>query len=124
MIPLPTSLIDRLASELGDLPLEVLVLIYLDRAGAFLGDEVISGGTRRSHELPYRKLFELTFRRGANRLVLAHNHPSGSASPSDLDVTSTRGLQALGAPMEIEIVDHFIVAANSVFSMRSAGLLR
>jgi DNA repair protein RadC len=55
--------------------------------------------------------------------VLAHNHPSGSAEPSALDIRSTRGLQALAAPMEIRLDDHLIVGAHEVFSMRAAGLV-
>ena len=101
----------------------MLLLVYLDRGGAFLGDEVICGGTRYSHSLPYRGLFERAFNRGAAGLVLAHNHPSGSAEPSELDVRSTLAFQALAAPMEIELVDHLIVGARAIFSMQAAGYL-
>jgi DNA repair protein RadC len=113
----------RLLSGLGTLDEEVLLLIHLDRAGAFLGDELIAGGTAASHGIPYRLLFERTFRRGAAALILVHNHPSGSPEPSEDDITSTRGLQALAVPMQMELIDHLIVGARAVFSMRTAGLL-
>jgi DNA repair protein RadC len=102
---------------------EVLFLVYLDRAGAFLGEELITGGTNCSLGVSYRVLFERAFKRGAARLVLAHNHPSGSAEPSELDIKSTRGLQALAVPMGLELVDHLIVGAREVFSMRAGGLV-
>jgi DNA repair protein RadC len=108
---------------LGALEREVLFVAYLDRAGAFLGDELMTGGTNCSLGINYRALFERAFRRRAARLVLAHNHPSGSAEPSDLDIRSTRGLQALAVPMEVELVDHLIVGGREVFSMRAAGLI-
>lgn len=102
---------------------EALFVAYLDRAGAFLGAELIAGGTSGSVGLPYRRIFERAFKRGAARLVLAHNHPSGCAQPSELDIRSTRGLQALSVPMDLELVDHLIVGAREVFSMRAAGLV-
>lgn len=122
-LPLERRLVDRLGERLGTLAQEALFLAYLDRAGAFLGEELITGGTSCSLGIQYRLLFERAFRRGAARLVLAHNHPSGSAEPSELDIRSTRGLQALAVPMEVELVDHLIVGGREVFSMRAAGLV-
>lgn len=121
--PVSPALISTLVDQLGGLQREVLLLIYTDRAGAFLGDELIPGGTECSHGLPYRRLFERAFSRGARGLLLAHNHPSGTPKPSDLDVVSTRGLQALARPMEMHVIDHLIVGGRMVFSMRDAGLL-
>ena len=123
LLPLNQRFVAAIVRQLGALGQEVLLLVYLDRAGAVLGDELITAGTSCSLGLPYRVLFERAFRRGATRLVLAHNHPSGSAEPSALDIRSTRGLQALAAPMEIRLDDHLIVGAHEVFSMRAAGLV-
>jgi DNA repair protein RadC len=123
LVPLTPTFLSRLAFHFGALDEEVLLLVYLDRSGAFLSDDLIRGGTRGSHGMTYRRLFERAFNRGAAGLLLAHNHPSGSARPSKLDVASTRKLQALAAPMEIELVDHLIVGAREVFSMRAAGLV-
>jgi len=109
--------------HLRDLAREALFLAYVDRAGAFLGDELVTDGTSCSFAIHYRYLFESAFRRGASTLILAHNHPSGSAQPSDLDIASTRGLQALAVPMELRLHDHLIVGAREVFSMRAAGLV-
>ena len=108
---------------MGALEREALFVAYLDRAGAFLGDELMTGGTNCSLGIHYRALFERAFRRRAAQIVLAHNHPSGSAEPSELDIRSTRALQALALPMEVQLVDHLIVGAREVFSMRAAGLV-
>ena len=123
LLPFEQRFFDRVGTLLRALDHEALLLVYLDRAGAFLGDELIAGGTSCSVGIPYRLLFERAFRRRAARLVLAHNHPSGSAEPSELDIRSTRGLQALAVPMEIRLDDHLIVGAQEVFSMRAAGLV-
>lgn len=122
-LPFRPVVFTRLLLSLGPLTREVLLLIHLDRSGAFLGDEMIAGGTAQSFGMPYRQMFEQAFRRGAAGLVVAHNHPSGTARPSAHDIRSTRGLQALAAPMQIELIDHLIVGRAAMFSMRAAGLL-
>jgi DNA repair protein RadC len=108
---------------LRQLEQEALFIGYLDRAGSFLGDELVTGGTSCSIAIQYRLVFEGVFRRRASSLVLAHNHPSGAAEPSELDIVSTRGLQALAVPMEVRLHDHLIVGSREVFSMRAAGLV-
>ena len=79
LLPLDDRFFRSVLAGLSMFENEVLLLVYLGRAGAFLGDELITGGTRRSHAMPYRRLFERAFDRDAAGLVLAHNHPSGSA---------------------------------------------
>lgn len=123
LLPLEKEFFARILEYIGSLEQEVLLFVYLDRAGALIGDELIAGGTRGSHGIGYRGLFEKAFRRGASALVLAHNHPSGSAEPSAQDIASTRALRALMIPMQMALVDHLIVSARAVFSMRAAGLL-
>lgn len=59
----------------------------------------------------------------SNLLVLAHNHPSGSAQPSELDIQQTLRLREFLGPLEIELVDHFIVAMNETFSFRMGMIL-
>lgn len=123
LLPLERAFIARVLRYIGALEEEVLLLVYLDRAGALIGDELIGGGTKCSHGIGYRRLFEKAFKRGAAALVLAHNHPSGSAEPSPQDISSTRALRALALPMQMELVDHLVVGDRAVFSMRAAGLL-
>jgi DNA repair protein RadC len=123
LLPLERDFFTRILGYNGSREEEVLLFIYLDRAGALIGDELIAGGTKCSHSIGYRRLFEKAFRRGAAALVLAHNHPSGSAEPSAQDISSTRALRALAVPMQMQLIDHLIVGARAVFSMRAAGLL-
>ncbi len=59
----------------------------------------------------------------ASGVVLAHNHPSGDATPSSQDERLTRVMQRAGATLGIRIVDHLIVTRDKVTSMREAGLL-
>ena len=59
----------------------------------------------------------------ADTLVLAHNHPFGSAEPSDEDILLTRQVQGM-LDKDIRLIDHVIVGADSVVSMRGRGFFR
>ena len=56
-------------------------------------------------------------------MIIAHNHPSGIAEPSANDCAFTRTLCRLGGALEIQLIDHIILAGPSQFSFREAGLL-
>jgi hypothetical protein len=123
LLPYRPSDIAGLLAPLSLLNEEVLVVVYINARGLHAGEDLLSGGTASSVGTRYRLLFESAFRRGASGIILIHNHPSGSPQPSQHDLASTRSLEALAVPMEIRLVDHLIVGARAVFSMRAAGLL-
>ena len=52
-------------------------------------------------------------------MVLAHNHPSGSAEPSDSDIASTRRLNQFAASLGIALEDHLIIGKDAITSMRA-----
>ena len=62
-------------------------------------------------------------RRNAAALILAHNHPSGVAQPSQADELLTRSLREALALVDIKVLDHFIVAGNQTLSFAERGLL-
>lgn len=59
----------------------------------------------------------------AHFLVMAHNHPSGDATPSRDDILFTRRLARVLDAIGVTLVDHLIVSANATSSFRQAGLL-
>ncbi|MGN6495755.1 MAG: JAB domain-containing protein, partial [Tsuneonella sp.] len=59
----------------------------------------------------------------AGGFLLAHNHPSGDCRPSEEDVAATRHLAAVGAALELELVDHVIVTRHRALSLRAGGYL-
>ena len=61
---------------------------------------------------------------GASTIILAHNHPSGVALPSDADVLVTRRIQEALAPLGIRLADHIIVADDDYVSMAESGFLQ
>ena len=124
LFPYRAENISSLVLPMGGLDREVMLVLYLDEAGRMIAAEVHRDGNSTSFSMGYRVLFKHAFDHHARGLILAHNHPSGSATPSARDVHSTSALEALAAPMEIRLVDHLIVGGRTVFSMRNAGLLR
>jgi DNA repair protein RadC len=123
LLPFNAAAFARRLAPLSSLREEVLYVVYLDAAGLLRGDELLTNRNEQRLTGAYRSLFERAFQCSARSIILAHNHPSGSVVPSHKDIQTTRQLQALGQPMEIELVDHFVVGARSILSMRSAGFI-
>jgi DNA repair protein RadC len=124
--PLKSSdphLLQWLVARFAGLPDECLVALYLDRSGRFLCEETFRSGADACVVIHPRALFRQAMRLDCGGLLLAHNHPSGDARPSELDVEATRRIAAHGRLLEVELVDHLVVGGNSVTSMRRAGLL-
>jgi DNA repair protein RadC len=74
-------------------------------------------------ELPIRLIIADAARHGSKGLILAHNHPSGDASPSAADRRVTRRLALVGEAMDVAILDHLVMAGSDCRSMRQMGLL-
>jgi DNA repair protein RadC len=74
-------------------------------------------------ELPVRTIVADAAHHGSKGLILAHNHPSGDARPSDSDKRITRRLALVGEAMDVAILDHIVLAGGQCSSMRQMGLL-
>lgn len=73
--------------------------------------------------LPLREIIADAVAHGSAGLVLAHNHPSGQATPSAADRALTRRLALVGEAMDITVLDHLVLAGHDCTSMRELGLL-
>ena len=82
------------------------------------------GGRHDAVGLPVRKIIADAARLGSAGVILAHNHPSGDATPSQVDCRATRTLARAGEAMDLAVVDHLIFAAGGECrSFRRMGLL-
>lgn len=102
---------------------ERLQAIFLDDGNRYIRDERVSHGSRDSLSLRLRYLVHRALDLGANALIVAHNHPSGDASPSAADHEATDRLRHLTAQLDIRLVDHCIVARGKVYSMALGKLI-
>ncbi|HEY0113473.1 MAG TPA: JAB domain-containing protein [Allosphingosinicella sp.] len=102
---------------------EVVAAIHLDADLSFLALTVELPGARDGADLPVATLLGRALRIGSQALILAHNHPSGNASPSQEDLRGTRRLAEAAAPLGIRLHDHLIFAGDECVSLRELKLL-
>ena len=100
---------------------ETVYLLCLDAKCKAISCKLVGEGSVNSAGVPIRRIVEMALDEGATSVVLAHNHPSGIAIPSDADrVTTMRLARALSA-VEITLVDHVVVADGDYVSMADSG---
>ena len=102
---------------------EVIYQLCLDRKGKLLACKRLGEGSVASADLDVRRLVENAILTGASAVILAHNHPSGVALPSDGDYTATMRVRAALNAIGIELADHIIVADGDFVSMADRGYL-
>ncbi|WP_118856556.1 JAB domain-containing protein [Sphingomonas mesophila] len=80
-------------------------------------------GAETGATVPLRQILVDAALHGSSGLLLAHNHPSGDATPSAEDCAVTRRLSLVGEAMDLTVVDHLVIAGTDYRSMRAMGLL-
>ncbi len=98
-------------------------MLMLDRSYCLLGRECLQVGTIDHVAIYPREVMATALSYNAASIILAHNHPGGSASPSAADIKTTKVLAQAGKHLGIRITDHIIIGDCSNFSFRQAGLL-
>lgn len=92
-------------------PVEALYAIALNNSNEFLGFIKLSQGTvDRASVYPRELLSFLLIESNATAVILAHNHPGGSARPSKEDITFTNRVSQLLDGLEVRLLDHLIYA--------------
>ena len=103
---------------------ETVLLLCLDAKCKVLCCKEVGEGTVNTAAVPIRRVVEIAMSANATSVVMAHNHTSGVALPTKEDVETTRlAAQALRA-MEIQLIDHIVVAEDDYTSMVLSGLYR
>ena len=103
--------------DMQNLPKEYLRGLYLDAHYQLIHDEVISIGTLTSNIIHPREVFRPALEYSASAVILAHNHPSGVAKPSEADIVITRQIVEAGKILGISLLDHVIVSKNTFESV-------
>lgn len=103
---------------------ETVMLLCLNAKCKVICCKEVSEGSVNSASVPPRKVVELALAANATSVILAHNHPSGIALPSDEDVCTTQRIGRALAAVEIQLVDHIVVADEDFVSMAQSGMYR
>ena len=114
---------DLLSPNLGDLTQEAFWIILLDRRSHVLAIEEIHRGGMAAMVVDPKIIFQRAFERKACSIILSHNHPSGSPSPSMEDIRLTEKIKAGGNYMDIRILDHIIIGEGEYYSFADEGKL-
>ena len=96
---------------------EVVFLLCLDSALQAVHCELLTEGTLVSSNINVRKIAECVIRHNVSRVALAHNHPRGLAVPSNNDIIMTADLRSALSQLQVELVDHIIVAGGDYYSI-------
>ena len=100
---------------------ETVFLLCLDAKCKVLCCKEIGEGSVNTASISVRKVVETALSANATTVVLAHNHPSGIAVPSNEDIQTTRRIAAALSAVEIHLADHIVVAEGDYVSMVQSG---
>jgi DNA repair protein RadC len=84
---------------------------------------LIAQGLRAEVTIDYGRLLRLVVLDNADRVILAHTHPSGQMRVSQPDMVMTQGIQKELKLLRVKVIDHLIIGNNSYISMADLGLL-
>ena len=100
---------------------EMAYLVCLDGKYKVLGCHKLDEGTVNAAEITPRKMVEIVLAHNATAAILAHNHLSGLALPSNADLMSTQQLRAILRSVDVELLDHLIFTDDDMVSLKDSG---
>jgi DNA repair protein RadC len=119
----PAAVRDYLKLTLARLPHEVFVAVFLSAQNRVIAVEELFRGTLTQTSVYPREIVKRALTHNAASVILAHNHPSGEAAPSDADRALTRTLADALALVDVRVLDHFIVAPGAAVSFAEEGMM-
>jgi DNA repair protein RadC len=119
----PRAVRDYLRLILRSKEYEVFCCVFLDAQNRVIAVEELFRGTLTQTSVYPREIIKRALSHNAAALILAHNHPSGVAEPSQADHALTRRLAEALALVDVRVLDHFIVAGASSLSFMESGHL-
>lgn len=119
----PQAIRDYLQLQLGGREHEIFAVLFLDASHRLIVLEEMFRGTLTQTSVYPREVVVRALALNAANVVLAHNHPSGTAQASRADEAITQTLKAALALVDVRVLDHFIVTRTAAVSMAEMGLI-
>jgi DNA repair protein RadC len=119
----PRATREFLRARLRDLDHELFCCLFLDNRHRVICFEEIFRGTIDGASVHPREVVKLALARNAAAVILAHNHPSGVAEPSQADEMITGRLREALSLVDIRVLDHIVVGDGACVSFAERGLL-
>lgn len=111
------------SARLRGFPYEVFACLFLDNRHRVIAFEEMFRGTIDGASVHPREVVKRSLEHNAAALIVAHNHPSGVAEPSQADRILTRRLADAGALVELRLLDHIVVGDGETVSFAERGWL-
>ena len=108
---------------LQDLKHEECWALYLTNSNRIIERLLISKGGLQATVVDHRLIVKRALELLSTRIIILHNHPSGSATPSQADIDITRKIKEATALFDIELLDHIIISSSEHYSFKSNGKL-
>ena len=119
----PQAVRDYLRLTLSRLPHEVFVAVFLTAQNRVIEVEEVFRGTLTQTSVYPREIVKRALAHNAASIIFAHNHPSGEANPSHADRALTKTLAEALALVDVQVLDHFIVAPGASLSFAEQGMM-
>ena len=119
----PGKVKDYLRLQLSALTHEVFVVMFLDAQHRLIRIEEMFRGTLTQTSVYPREVVKRALEWHAGSVILAHNHPSGTAEPSRADEFLTQTLKAALVLIDVRVLDHLVVGQTEVVSLAERGLM-
>ncbi|MCF8226499.1 MAG: DNA repair protein RadC [Bacteroidales bacterium] len=107
----------------GDLEHEEFWILILNRAHKVINTQKISQGGLTGTVIDTRIILKYALDKKATSMIISHNHPSGNLKPSEADISITKKIKEAAEIMDIQLLDHIIIAGREYFSFADQGIL-
>jgi DNA repair protein RadC len=123
LVRTPADAAEPLVDAMGSLEREELRVLLLDTKNVVVATRTVYRGNLAGSSVRVGEVYRDAVRRCAAAVVVAHNHPSGDASPSGEDLRITSELADAGRLLDIELLDHLVIGRGRWTSLRAIGAL-
>jgi DNA repair protein RadC len=113
----------QIGGDLMDLPHEEFWVLLWNRANRVIKKKRVSEGGVSGTVVDPKIIYKLALEELASGVIVVHNHPSGNLTASQSDIDLTRKLKEAGRFLEIQLLDHLIIAGQKYYSFADEGML-
>lgn len=114
---------DWIRLKLANQERELFMVLLLDNQNRLLAHETLFNGSISSTVVYPREVVKAALRHNAAAVIVAHNHPSGFAEPSDADRNITTRLKKALTLVEVRLLDHLVVGSKEIVSFAERNWL-
>jgi DNA repair protein RadC len=118
VITCPQDAAKLVTPDMAFLDHEEMRVLVLDTKHQVVANVLLYKGTVNSSVARVSEIFHLAVTRKCPGIIICHNHPSGLTEPSPEDIDFTKLCVAAGKILEIDLIDHLIIGAQSFLSLR------